>query len=142
MNNDKKIILSAVIITVVVSLLFLIVPITGAFVVSYLFALIAISGVALSMFTFGKNETTKEPQGLSFIYTAGIYALIDVVFSVIACAIPLSAALTFVIHIAILAIFAIRAISLTSGSEYINKIDVKAEDKHKEFQKEKENYWR
>lgn len=142
MSNNTKIILSAFIMAVVVSLLFLVVPITGAFVVSYLFALIAIASIAFSLASFGKSETTKAPQGHAFIYTAVTYAIINVVFSIIACIFTLSIKWTIVIHIAIFALFMVRAIALVAGSEYINKLDKASEEKHKEFQKEKENYWR
>lgn len=141
MSNNGKVIISAVIMAVVVSLLFLVVPITDEFVVSYIFTLIAIGGIALSLCVFGKSETTKAPQGHAFIYTAVVYAIVSVIFSVIACVVPLSVLWTLVIHVAILAVFVIRTIAITGGSEYINEIDKKAEEKHKEFQKEKESYW-
>ena len=142
MSNNVKIIVSAVIAAMVVSLLFVVVPITSTFIVSYIFALIAIIGIASSLYVFGKNETTKAPQGHAFIYTAAIYSIISVIFSIIACVFTFSIAWTVVIHTAILAVFVIRTIALTAGSEYINKLDSEAEEKHEKFQKEKENYWR
>ncbi|MGM9552636.1 MAG: hypothetical protein ACI3XA_10320 [Clostridia bacterium] len=142
MNNNTKIIISAIIMAVVVSLLFIVVPITDTFIVSYIFTLIAIIGIALSLCVFGKRETTKTPQGHAFVYTAVIYSIISVFFSVIACLISLYVLWTLVIHIAVLAVFIIRIIAITAGSEYINEVDSKAEQKHKEFIKEKENYWR
>ena len=142
MSNNVKIIVSAVIMAIVVSLLFMVVPITDTFIVSYLFILIAIMSIALSLCVFGKRETTKAPQGHAFVYTAVIYSIISVIFSVIACLISLSVLWTLVIHIAVLAVFVIRTIAITAGSEYINKTHEKAEEKHKEFVKEKESYWR
>ena len=142
MNNNSKIVASALISAIVVSLLFFIVPINTAFVISYVFALIAIAGIALSLCVFGKRETTKAPQGHSFVYAAVIYSIVSVVFSIISCVADLSAAWTLVPHIAILAFFIIRIIALTAGSQYINKIEEKAEIKHTEFQKEKETYWK
>lgn len=141
MNNNRKIISSAIIMAIVVSLLFMVVPITGAFITSYVYTLIAIIGIAASLLVFGKKETTKAPQGHAFVYTAAVYAIVCVIFSIIACVIPLSAPWTVVVHTAILAVFIIRTISLTAGSEYINKVDRKAEEKHQEFIKEKESYW-
>ncbi len=142
MSNQVKIILSSVIMTVAVSLLFMVIPITGAFIVSYSFTLIAIIGIALSLLVFGKSETTKAPQGLAFIHTVGVYSVISIIFSFFAYVLTISTKWTIVIHTAILAVFVIRIIALIGGSEYINKTDSKAEEKHKEFQKEKESYWR
>lgn len=142
MSNNVKIIVSAVIMAVVVSLLFLVVPITGTFVVSYIFALIAIAGIASGLYAFGKSETTKAPQGHAFVYTAVVYAIISVIFSVIACVATLSTTWTVIVHVAILAIFVIRIITLTAGSEYINRVEKVAEEKHKEFQKKKADYWK
>lgn len=142
MNNNAKIILSAIIIAVVVSLLFLVVPITGAFIASYIFTLIAIIGIAMSLCMFGKGETTKAPQGHAFVYTAVLYSILSLIFSVIACLASLSALWSVIIHSAILAVFVIRVISLTAGSEYINKVEQRAEQKHAEFTKEKADYWK
>lgn len=142
MDHNSKIIVSALISAVVVSLLFFIIPITMAFIISYIFALIAIAGIALSLCVFGKKKVTKAPQGHSFVYTAVIYSIVSVIFSIISCLADLSAAWTLVPHIAILAFFIIRIIALTVGSQYINRIEEKAEIRHKEFQKEKEDYWK
>ena len=142
MNNNAKIILSAIIIAVVVSLLLLVVPITGAFIVSYVFTLIAIIGIAMSLCMFGKGETTKAPQGHAFIYAAVLYSILSLIFSVIACLASLSVLWAIIIHSAILTVFVIRAITLTAGSEYINKVEQRAEQKHAEFKKEKADYWK
>lgn len=144
MNNNTKIILSAVIAAAVVSLLFLAVPVTGSFIVSYIFALAAIAGIALSLSVFG-GKNNKAPQGFAYIHTAVVYAVVSTIVSVIACIvnyfIPFSVVITLVLHIAILAGFVIRAIAISSGNEYIVKTDEQAEEKHKEFQKEKATYW-
>ena len=142
MNHNSKIIASALISVIVISSLFFVVPITAAFIISYAFALIAIACIVLSLCMFGKKETTKAPQGHSFVYTAVVYSIVSVIFSIISCVADLSAAWTVVPHIAILAFFIIRIIALTAGSQYINKVGEKVEIKHKDFQKEKENYWK
>ena len=141
MNNNAKIALSALIAVLVISLLFIIVPITSAFIVSYIFTLIAIVGIAFSLVIFGKG-VAKVPQGHAFVNISVTYAVVCIIFSVIACVARLSLKWTLVPHIAIFAIFAIIAVALTSGSEYINDLDKKAEEKHREFEKEKENYWK
>ncbi len=144
MNNNGRIVLASVIAAVAVSLLYLIVPITGTFIVSHIFSLIAISSIAVSLSVFGKGNN-KAPQGFAYIHTAVTYAIVSTIVSVIACIvvyyIPFPVAITLVVHIIILAVFAIRTIALNSGNEYIEKIDVQAEDKHKEFEKEKATYW-
>jgi len=142
MNHNSKIITSALISAIVISSLFFIVSITLAFIISYVFALIAIAGIALSLCVFGKKETTKAPQGHSFVYTAVVYSIVSAIFSIVSCVADLSAAWTVVPHIAILAFFVIRIIALTAGSHYINKVEEKAEFKYKEFQNEKEKYWK
>ena len=144
MNNNIRIILCSVISAVVVSLLYLVVPVTDTFVVSHIFSLVAISGIAVSLCVFG-NGNNKAPQAFAYIHTAVTYAVISTVVSVIACIIVyykhFPVVITVVTHIAILAIFVIRAIALNAGNEYIEKIDTKAEEKHKEFEKEKVTYW-
>lgn len=141
-KKDRRIIISAVIAAIVVTLLFFLADITGVFVTDYIFALIAVICIAVSLIFFDKNDITKPPQGHSFIYTAIVYTVASVIFSIIAYYYPLSLKVTIISHIAIFAVFVIRAIALISGSEYINKIDEKAEAKHRETVKEKESYWK
>ena len=52
---------------------------------------------------------------LIYIYTAITYAVVSTVFSVIACLIPVAVVWTFIIHAALLALFAIRFIALSAG---------------------------
>lgn len=144
MNNNTRIILCSMIAAVVVSLLYLVVPVTDTFVVSHIFSLIAIGSIALSLYVYGKGNN-KAPQAFAYIYTAVTYAVVSTVVSVIACIIAhymhFPVLITVVVHIAILAVFVIRAIGLNAGNEYIEKIDTKAEEKHREFEKEKDTYW-
>ena len=145
MNNNIRIFLSAAIAAIVITLLFFIVPITGTFIVSYIFALAVIAGIALSMSVFGKGNN-KAPQGFAYIHTAVQYAIVSTIISIILYIISIqyvfSTTITAVIHIAILAFFVIRSIALSAGNEYITKLDEKAEEKHKEFEKVKETYWK
>lgn len=141
MTNNVKIIFSAFIMAIIVSMLFLIVPITGVFITSYIFTLIAIIGIASSLLTFGKYETTKVPQGHAFVYTTVIYSIFNIIFSVIACMVKLSILWTIVIHTTILGIFVIIIITISSSSHYINKVNKATEEKHKEFINEKKTYW-
>lgn len=144
MNNNIRIVLSSVIAAVVVSLLYLVVPVTDTFVVSHIFSLIAISGIAVSLCVFGKGSN-KAPQGFAYIYTAVTYAVVSTVVSVVVCIIAyykhFPIAITLVVHIAILAVFAIRAIAINSGNEYIEKIGGETKSKHTHFETEKSKYW-
>lgn len=137
MKNNGKIIASALILAGMVSLLFFVVPITETFVVSYIFTLVAIAGIAFSLAYYKKAVTDY-----AFIYTAIGYGVISVIFSVIACVFTFNIVWTIIVHLIILGFFAIRTIALKSGSEYIDEMDKQAEEKHNEFLKEKENYWR
>ena len=141
MKNNIKIISSAVIVAAVVSLLFMVVPVTDAFVISYIFTLIGIAGVAVSLSIFGKGSN-KAPQGFAYISSAVTYIIVSLIFSIIACVVVLSLKWTILIHVAILAVFVIRVIALSSGNEHISKLDEISNEKSKEFQKEKQNYWK
>lgn len=141
MKNNIKIILSAVIVAAVVSMLFMVIPVTDAFVISYIFTLLGICGVAGSLCVFGKGSN-KAPQGFAYISSAITYVVVSLIFSVIACVVVLSLKWTLVIHVGILAVFVIRIIALSSGNEYISKLDEISNEKSKEFQKEKQNYWK
>ena len=141
MKNKIRIISSALIVAVVVSLLFMVVPVTDAFVISYVFTLLGICGVAVSLCVFGKGSN-KAPQGFAYISSAVTYVIVSLIFSVIACVVVLSLKWTILIHVAILAVFVIRVIALSAGNEHISKLDEVSNAKSKEFQKEKENYWK
>ena len=141
MKNNIKIISSAVIVAVVVSLLFMVVPVTDAFIISYVFTLIGICGVAGSLCVFGKGSN-KAPQGFAYISSSITYVIVSLIFSIIACIIALALKWTLVIHMAILAVFVVRIIAISSSNEYIDKLDEISNEKSKEFQKEKQNYWK
>lgn len=140
MSTGIKIITSAVICALVLTLLFLVVPITGTFVVSYLFALIAIGCIAGTLFFYRKGEANLVAE-LSYIYSAFIYAIINIIFSIIAYAIHIPVLWTTIIHIAWFAVFLIKLIASSTGSEYINKLDTSALEKRERFQSEKNSYW-
>ena len=124
-----------------ISTLFAVVNVDETFVISYVFADIAICGIVGTLCAYGKGSS-KAVAGLSYIYTSVVYAVLNVIFSVIACVITLAPIWTMVVHIILLAIFAIRIIGSNAASDYVNEVDKKAEDRHNEFLKEKENYWK
>lgn len=141
MSKNFKIILIGLIAIGAISTLFAVVNVDETFVISYVFADIAICGIAGTLCVYGKGKS-KAVAGLSYIYTSVVYAVLNVIFSVIACVITFAPIWTLVVHIILLAIFAIRIIGSNTASDYVNVVDKKAEDKHNEFLKEKENYWK
>lgn len=141
MNRNGKIILSAVVAIAAVSTLFAVVPANGTFITSYVFAVIAICGIAGTVCVYGKGKS-KAASGLSYIYTSIVYAVLNVIFSVVACLIPLLTLWTLVVHIILLAVFAIRIITSSAGSDYVNEVDKRNEVKHKAFLNEKKDYWK
>ena len=141
MSRSGKIILSAVVAIAAVSTLFAVVPTSGTFITSYVFAVIAICGIAGTVCAYGKGKS-KAVAGLSYIYTSIVYAVLNVIFSAVACYVPLSVVWTLVVHIILLAVFAIRIITSSAGSDYVNEVDKRNEVKHKVFLNEKEKYWK
>ena len=141
MSKNSKIILSATVAIAAISTLFAVVPTNGTFITSYVFAVIAICGIAGTVCAYGKGNS-KAVSGLSYIYTSIVYAVINVIFSVVACFVPLSVLWTLVVHIILLAVFAIRIITSSAGSDYVNKVDKRNEEKHNKFLDEKKDYWK
>ena len=141
MSKNFKIILIGLIAIGAISSLFAVVNVDDTFVISYVFADIAICGIVGTLCAYGKGSS-KVVAGLSYIYTSVVYAVLNVIFSVIACVITLAPIWTLVVHIILLAIFVIRIIGSNKASDYVNEVDKNAEDKHNEFLKEKENYWK
>lgn len=141
MSRSGKIILSAAVAIAAISTLFAVMPTSGIFITSYVFAVIAICGIAGTVCVYGKG-TSKAVAGLSYIYTSVVYAVLNVIFSVVACLIPLPTLWTLVVHIILLAVFTIRIITSSAGSNYVNEVDKRNEVKHKVFLNEKEKYWK
>ena len=141
MNRNGKIILSAVVAIAAISTLFAVVPTSGTFITSYVFEVIAICGVAGTVCVYGKGSS-KAVAGLSYIYTSIVYAAVSTIFSVIACLVPLAWIWTLVVHIILLAVFAIRMITSSAGSDYVNDVDRRNEEKHNKFLNEKKDYWK
>lgn len=141
MSRNGKIILSAVVAIAAISTLFAVAPANGTFITSYVFAVVAICGIAGTVCVYGKGNS-KAVAGLSYIYTSIVYAVLNVIFSVVACLIPLPALWTLVVHIILLSVFAIQIITSSAGSDYVNEVDKRNEAKHKAFLNEKKDYWK
>ena len=145
MNNKIKVIVSAALVAIVVSLLWLVIPATPIWTISYIFAIIAIVGIAASSLVYTK-KATSVPQGHAFPLAAVTYALVSVIFSAVTVVFDYNglhfpAAWYAIIHTAIFVFYVIRIIALLAGSEYIDKVGEHAEQKHKELNKDKESYW-
>lgn len=146
MNIMVKVTLSSLIAVVVISLLWLVIPITPVWIISYAFALVAVIGIAAS-FTVYTKKVTRVPQGHAFPITATTYAIISGLLSAITVYFDYSGRSLHstwyaIIHVAIFAFFLIRIIKLISGAELIEKAGEHAEQKHKELNKEKADYWK
>jgi hypothetical protein len=145
MNNTVKIIVIAALTVIAVSLLWLIIPATFVWIISYIFTIIAIIGIALSFIVYVK-KATAVPQGHVFPITAVIYAIASCGLSVAIVLLDniglhFNVKLYIIIHTIIFIFFIIRVIILLAGAEHISKVGEKAEKKHKELNKGKENYW-
>ena len=146
MKIMPKVVISAVIAAVVVSLLWLVIPATPVWIISYVFALVAIIGIATS-FTVYERKVTRAPQGHAFPIAAATYAVINGVFSAVIVFFDYNGSSFHstwyaIIHVAIFAFFVIRIIMLVAGSEHIDKVGERAEQKHEEMNKGKSEYWK
>lgn len=141
MNRNIKIVLAAAVAIAAISTLFAVVPINDTFIASYVFAVIAICGITGAVCVYGK-ESSKAVGGLSYIYTSIVYAVLNVIFSVVACLVPLTLTWTLVVHIILLAVFIIRTIISNAGSDYVNEVEKRNEEKHNKFLNEKKDYWK
>ena len=146
MKIMPKVILSALIAAVVISLLWLVIPITPVWVISYVFALVAIIGIATS-FTVYARKVMRVPQGHAFPISAATYAVINVIFSAVTVFFDYNgnsfhSTWYAIIHVAIFAFFVIRIIMLLAGAEHIDKVGERAEQKHEELNKDKSEYWK
>ena len=139
MSNSVKVIIGAVAVTAVVTLLFLLVPVTPTFVICYIFALAAIAAVAAGLMLYDKGPA---PHGYARIYAAVAYCAVSILFSVIACALSLDALITFFVHAAVLVLFFLIAIGVSAGNAHITKAEKQAEEKRRDFESEKKNYWK
>jgi len=146
MNIMPKVAISALIAVVVVSMLWIVLPITPVWVISYIAAMVAIVGIATSFAVYSKR-VTQVPQGHAFPITATSYAVVSGIFSAVTVGFDcfgnsFHSTWYAIIHVAILAFFAIRVIMLFAGAEHIEKLNDDTEAKHKELNKDKANYWK
>ena len=146
MNNTSKIVISALLAAFVISLLWLVIPVTPVWIISYIAAIVAVIGITTSFFAYRK-KAAQLPQGHVFPVTAGTYAVISALLSIIMIIfdynrISIDPAWYAITHTTIFIFFVIRSIILLAGSEYINKLNETAGHKHSDFNKEKANYWK
>lgn len=141
MNN--KINLIGLIVIVLISLLFFIVPITPAFIISYIFTIIAIIIFMRVFATFGKANN-GVPQSYVNIQIVCSYLATTLIFSVFAnIFLSFNILLTIIIHIVILGIFGIVFFTIGVGNDYISKLDKQEPTEEREkFVEEKKNYWK
>jgi len=146
MSRKTSVVLSTILAVVVVSLLWLVIPITPVWIISYIAALIAIVGIATSFSVYAR-KVTRVPQGHAFPIAAATYAVVSVLFSAVIVLLDYNG-LSFhsvwyaIIHVAVLAFFLIRVIMLLAGAAHIEKVGERAEQKHEELNREKADYWK
>jgi hypothetical protein len=127
MNNKTRILLISIILASIVSLAFLIVPITANFIIGYVFSILGIISVAgTALIPAGENA--KFPQDYAFPHVAVTYLVINILLSVIVILLEIIRIFTLpfviflVVQIALLGFFIIRIILLFSGKEHIEKV--------------------
>lgn len=141
--NNNKINLIGLIVIILISLLFFLIPVTPAFIISYIFIIIAIAILMRIFVTFGKGNN-GVPQSYANIYITCSYVVTVLVFSLLAYILfSYNILWTVIIHIVILGIFSIIFLIIGTGNEYISKIDnQEPTDERKKFVKEKKKYWK
>ncbi len=130
MNNKFRVIAIGIVLVVVISLLFLVVPVTTHFIIAYVFSLLGILGLILStVLLAGKN--LNIPQSIPLFSTAWQYLLVNLLFSLAGNFLSefLSPLWFTLIHIFILAGFVIFLIVLSGGKEYIDQKNVRVKEK-------------
>lgn len=140
MRINTRVIISAFIEVFIVTLLFWVVPVTDNFIASYIFALIAVAGINGGIL-FLDNNADGAVKNYAYIYISVLYAVVSVIFSVIACVLSFNIKWTIIIHAVILGGFSVVAFNISSGNRHIDRLDSIAEKKHEEFEKEKKTYW-
>lgn len=134
MNNKIRVLIISLIMAMVTSLMFLVVPITTNFIIGYIFSIIAIAGLALSVLMLTKKNT-KIPQDFAFPLVARTYLILSIIVTIIVVALEafnvwsMPFIIFLIIHIALLAIFTIRIIMLLAGKEHIDAVDKKVAEK-------------
>ncbi len=147
MNDKKNLIIVAVIMAIVATSMFLIVDISTVFIIAYVFALIGVAGLIITAMQIVEKKDVY-PWGAAIPLQALRYLIIEVIVSVIVVTLrklnlfELSAGYFAVIHIVILAFYAIRIVLMLGGKMYIEKMEEKNHTKVsviKEMQAEVEN---
>jgi hypothetical protein len=149
LSNTLKIVVGAILLAVVVSLLWLVIPASPIWICSYVFALIAIACLAVSFVAY-LYRSTGIPMAHAFPLTALKYASLNIGISIAAVSIDLMLVIDFrivnilyaLIHIGIFVFFVIRVLAMLSAGENINVVGERAEERHKKLNKDKENYWK
>lgn len=130
MKNKIRICSSALIIVVVLTAVFLVLPKTSNVIVGYIFSLVGVAGLWWGTI-FMTKKNAKYPLDLVFVISMYKYLILQAVCSAIVIALELLNVYTLnykifiVVHIILLAIAVIRTSMLGAGKEYIDQLDKK-----------------
>jgi hypothetical protein len=128
--NDKiRTLIIGIVLVVVISLVFLVLPITPNLIIAYIFALLGIISLGLGV-VFLTRENVKIPQDIPFLTSAWTYLIVNLIVSVLGLVFSehLTPIFFLIIHIVILAGFVIWMVILT-GKEHIDVLDTKTKEK-------------
>ena len=149
LSNTLKVVVGAVLLIIVVSLLWLVIPASPIWICSYVFAIIAIICLAVSFIVY-LHRSTGMPMAHAFPLTAVKYAFLNIGLSIVAVSLNLMLiidnqllnTLYALIHIGIFVFFVIRVLAMLSAGENITAVGESAEVRHKKLNNDKENYWK
>jgi uncharacterized membrane protein len=135
-----------------VSLLWLVVEVTPVWIITYIVTLLAILLIALGYAAYGK-KSAGAVQGHAYFVSSLVYALTSAIFSAITLIYDQFFRATYpppwttwttwylIIHAVIFFSFVIRILAIFGALDHVEKVGAEAEEKHKELNKDKANYW-
>jgi len=146
-HYKKAVLIIASIFTVVVTLFFLVVRITPLFVAAYIVVILGIGTVLCGNFyLIAKVNDYPWIAAIPITTIAYLSASFALAFVIVLLeqfhvfSMPIK---WFVLaEVIVLACFATRVIVLNSGRIQIERVDAQSCEKHKEFEKEKQTYWK
>lgn len=141
MKNNKALIAAIFVIAMaaLTAVMFVLLPERNStFTISYIFTLLAlIAGLISSLYLSGASWSRNIPQDIAFLYVAYQYLVAEVIVSIVALFIEYSSSfdieinsnIYILIHMLLLAFFAVRAILLFMGKKHIDEVGNKAIEK-------------
>lgn len=134
MKDKKNLILIAVIMAAAATAMLLVVEITAVFLIAYGFVLVGIAGLLIAALQMTDKKDTY-PWGAAIPLQAVTYLIIEVVISIVIVVLKELGVYAFpplwfaVIHILVLAFFAVRIVMMQGGADHIEAVGGKTEAK-------------